>query len=43
MADPAEAVTAESVVGLVVAIAWCLGLSALGYVWSRSLFARDPK
>ncbi|MFD8520119.1 ABC transporter permease [Streptomyces capillispiralis] len=25
------------------AVAWCLGLAALGYVWSRSLFDRDPK
>ncbi|WP_121750356.1 ABC transporter permease [Streptomyces sp. E2N166] len=25
------------------AIAWCVGLSALGYFWSKSLFERDPK
>ncbi|MFC5172620.1 ABC transporter permease [Streptomyces mutomycini] len=25
------------------AVAWCLGLVALGYFWSRSLFGRDPK
>ena len=25
------------------AAAWCLGLTVLGYLWSRSLFARDPK
>ncbi|WP_228973494.1 ABC transporter permease [Streptomyces sp. DH12] len=25
------------------AVAWSLGLAALGYAWSRSLFARDPK
>lgn len=25
------------------AVAWCLGLTLLGYVWSRSLFDRDPK
>ncbi|AZQ35443.1 ABC transporter permease [Streptomyces cyaneochromogenes] len=25
------------------AVAWCLGLTALGYLWSRSLFGRDPK
>ncbi|WP_432136367.1 MULTISPECIES: ABC transporter permease [unclassified Streptomyces] len=25
------------------AIAWCVGLSALGYFWSRSLFDRDPR
>ncbi|MGC5041432.1 MULTISPECIES: ABC transporter permease [unclassified Streptomyces] len=25
------------------ALAWCLGLAALGYLWSRSLFRRDPK
>ena len=25
------------------AVAWCLGLAALGYVWSKSLFDRDPK
>jgi ABC-2 type transport system permease protein len=25
------------------AVAWCLGLAALGYLWSRSLFNRDPK
>ncbi|MFJ8602387.1 ABC transporter permease [Streptomyces shenzhenensis] len=24
------------------AVAWCVGLAALGYVWSRSLFDRDP-
>ncbi|WP_042171182.1 ABC transporter permease [Streptomyces sp. NBRC 110035] len=24
------------------AIAWCVGLSALGYFWSKSLFERDP-
>ncbi|MEO3750753.1 ABC transporter permease [Streptomyces sp. B6B3] len=24
------------------AIAWCLGLTVLGYVWSRALFNRDP-
>ncbi|MFF5896862.1 ABC transporter permease [Streptomyces argenteolus] len=25
------------------AVAWCLALTALGYVWSTSLFVRDPK
>ncbi|MER6103380.1 ABC transporter permease [Streptomyces sp. NPDC001832] len=25
------------------AVAWCLGLAVLGYVWSKSLFNRDPK
>ncbi|MEU1553611.1 ABC transporter permease [Streptomyces scabiei] len=25
------------------AVAWCLGLSALGYFWSKSVFDRDPK
>ncbi|OXS33342.1 ABC transporter permease [Streptomyces sp. XY006] len=25
------------------AIAWCVGLSALGYFWSKSLFNRDPR
>lgn len=25
------------------AVAWCLGLMALGYFWSTSLFNRDPK
>ncbi|MFF3287887.1 ABC transporter permease [Streptomyces sp. NPDC003023] len=25
------------------AVAWCLGLTALGYVWSTSKFNRDPK
>lgn len=25
------------------AVAWCLGLAALGYFWSTSLFDRDPK
>ena len=25
------------------AIAWCLGLAALGYLWSASKFNRDPK
>ncbi|GEC07185.1 transport permease protein [Streptomyces spinoverrucosus] len=25
------------------AAAWCLALAALGYVWSKSLFNRDPK
>ncbi|GGX14098.1 ABC transporter permease [Streptomyces lomondensis] len=25
------------------AVAWCVGLAVLGYVWSRSLFQRDPK
>ncbi|MFF4097738.1 ABC transporter permease [Streptomyces sp. NPDC001834] len=25
------------------AVAWCLGLAVLGYVWSTSLFNRDPK
>ncbi|WP_151484727.1 ABC transporter permease [Streptomyces albicerus] len=25
------------------AIAWCLGLTALGYIWSKSVFNRDPK
>ncbi|MEU9267893.1 ABC transporter permease, partial [Streptomyces sp. NPDC048251] len=25
------------------AVAWCLGLTALGYFWSKSLFDRDPK
>ncbi|WP_308287133.1 ABC transporter permease [Actinomadura parmotrematis] len=24
-------------------LAWCAGLTALGYLWSRRLFARDPK
>jgi ABC-2 type transport system permease protein len=24
-------------------IVWCLGLAALGYFWSTSLFSRDPK
>ncbi|MFE1956756.1 ABC transporter permease [Streptomyces sp. NPDC059479] len=26
-----------------IAIAWCIGLTALGYFWSTSLFNRDPK
>ncbi|CAG6392246.1 ABC transporter permease [Streptomyces cocklensis] len=26
-----------------IAVAWCVGLAALGYVWSTSLFHRDPK
>ncbi|MFI9823019.1 ABC transporter permease [Streptomyces sp. NPDC052013] len=25
------------------AVTWCLALAALGYLWSRSLFNRDPK
>ncbi|MFF0401592.1 ABC transporter permease [Streptomyces sp. NPDC005248] len=25
------------------AVAWCLGLAVLGYVWSKSLYDRDPK
>ncbi|AIR99547.1 ABC transporter permease [Streptomyces glaucescens] len=25
------------------AVAWCAGLTVLGYLWSKSLFARDPK
>ncbi|GHH24418.1 ABC transporter permease [Streptomyces rubradiris] len=25
------------------AVAWCVGLAVLGYVWSTSLFAREPK
>ncbi|MDT9682473.1 ABC transporter permease [Streptomyces sp. TRM76323] len=25
------------------AVAWCLGLAVLGYLWSASLFDRDPK
>ncbi|MGW8948478.1 ABC transporter permease [Streptomyces sp. NPDC055709] len=25
------------------AVAWCLGLTVLGYVWSKSVFNRDPK
>ncbi|MFD9119843.1 ABC transporter permease, partial [Streptomyces bottropensis] len=25
------------------ALAWCLGLSALGYFWSKSVFNRGPK
>ncbi|KPI26845.1 ABC transporter permease [Streptomyces sp. NPDC048253] len=25
------------------AVAWCLGLAILGYLWSKSLFDRDPK
>ncbi|MFF8033540.1 MULTISPECIES: ABC transporter permease [unclassified Streptomyces] len=25
------------------AVAWCAGLTVLGYVWSQSLFRRDPK
>ena len=24
-------------------VAWCLGLAVLGYVWSKSVFDRDPK
>lgn len=24
-------------------VAWCLGLTVLGYLWSTSLFNRDPK
>ncbi|WP_328718465.1 ABC transporter permease [Streptomyces sp. NBC_00247] len=26
-----------------IAVAWCLGLSVLGYLWSTSLYDRDPK
>jgi ABC-2 type transport system permease protein len=26
----------------VVAVAWCVGLTAVGYLWARSLFRRDP-
>jgi ABC-2 type transport system permease protein len=25
------------------AVVWCVALAALGYVWSKSLFNRDPK
>ncbi|WP_217213854.1 ABC transporter permease [Streptomyces sp. AC550_RSS872] len=25
------------------AVAWCVGLAVLGYVWSKSLFNREPK
>ncbi|MEV5730932.1 ABC transporter permease, partial [Streptomyces pharetrae] len=25
------------------AVAWCAGLAGLGHLWSKSLFARDPK
>ncbi|XKK60771.1 ABC transporter permease [Streptomyces sp. ARC32] len=25
------------------AVAWCLGLTVIGYLWSRALFNRDPK
>jgi ABC-2 type transport system permease protein len=25
------------------AVVWCVGLAVLGYVWSTSLFAREPK
>ncbi|MGV9731064.1 ABC transporter permease [Streptomyces albogriseolus] len=25
------------------AVAWCVGLTVLGYLWSRALFDRDPK
>ncbi|MFF7199486.1 ABC transporter permease [Streptomyces sp. NPDC008141] len=25
------------------AVLWCVGLAALGYVWSKSVFNRDPK
>ncbi|MEU8549958.1 ABC transporter permease [Streptomyces roseoverticillatus] len=25
------------------AVAWCLGLTVLGYLWSKSVFNRDPK
>ncbi|MCX5424618.1 ABC transporter permease [Streptomyces sp. NBC_00078] len=25
------------------AVLWCVGLTVLGYLWSRSLFQRDPK
>ncbi|MGW1545125.1 ABC transporter permease [Streptomyces sp. NPDC002309] len=25
------------------AVLWCVGLAVLGYIWSRSLFDRDPK
>ncbi|MFH9070602.1 ABC transporter permease [Streptomyces alboflavus] len=27
----------------VIAVAWCLGLSLLGYLWSRSIFNRDTR
>jgi ABC-2 type transport system permease protein len=30
-------------VNAVLTLAWCLGLAVLGYLWSRSLFDRDPK
>ena len=26
-----------------IAIAWCLGLTVLGYLWSKAQFNRDPK
>jgi ABC-2 type transport system permease protein len=26
----------------IVAVAWCLGLALVGFVWARSLFSRDP-
>ncbi|WP_270858086.1 ABC transporter permease, partial [Streptomyces rochei] len=25
------------------AVTWCLGLTVLGYLWSKALFNRDPK
>jgi ABC-2 type transport system permease protein len=26
----------------IVAVAWCLAISALGYLWARRLYDRDP-
>ncbi|MER7953099.1 ABC transporter permease, partial [Streptomyces sp. NPDC096079] len=25
------------------ALAWCLALTTLGYLWSKAVFNRDPK
>jgi ABC-2 type transport system permease protein len=26
----------------VIAVAWCIGITLVGYLWSRALFNRDP-
>jgi ABC-2 type transport system permease protein len=26
----------------VVAVAWCLGITLVGYLWARKLYNRDP-
>jgi ABC-2 type transport system permease protein len=42
--EPAKRLAAISAIGnsAVVAVAWCVGITLVSYLWARAAFNRDP-